>query len=157
MVGGLIACAAFAVIAVIGLTILKNDAPIEVSENANHDVPIDMTNKNLQDHSTPSAKAVVNIDGIITKVGEDGMSYTLDNGMEVVVTEKTVLGITGPTAAPKEEQFFEPTFRVGNGISGYTEDPTANPVFSSFIVLRMTTFFCWVMHVSLYLMRKLYH
>ena len=55
-----------------------------------------MTNKNLQDHSTPSAKAVVNIDGIITKVGEDVMSYTLDNGMEVVVTEKTVLGITGP-------------------------------------------------------------
>ena len=40
----------------------------------------------------------------------------------------TRLGITGPTAAPKEEQFFEPTFRVGNGISGYTEDPTTNPV-----------------------------
>ncbi|MFB2518751.1 hypothetical protein [Lysinibacillus sp. OTC-L20] len=112
-VGSLVACAVIAVLAMV---------------NINHDTPIDLTERIVADHSAPAASAVVNIEGTITEVGEDGLSFTLDNGMEVVVTDKTKIGIDGPTAPPKEEQLFEPTFRVGNLIGGYTEDTSSNPV-----------------------------
>ncbi|MCT1542039.1 hypothetical protein [Lysinibacillus capsici] len=112
-VGSLVACAVIAVLAMV---------------NINHDTPIDLTERIVADHSTPAASALVNIEGTITEVGEDGLSFTLDNGMEVVVTDKTKIGIDGPTAPPKEEQLFEPTFRVGNLIGGYTEDTSSNPV-----------------------------
>ncbi|WBF55291.1 hypothetical protein HXV90_05225 [Lysinibacillus sp. JK80] len=112
-VGSLVACAVIAVLAMV---------------NINHDTPIDLTERIVADHSAPAASALVNIEGTITEVGEDGLSFTLDNGMEVVVTEKTKIGIDGPTAPPKEEQLFEPTFRVGNLIGGYTEDTSSNPV-----------------------------
>lgn len=113
MVGSLAACA---VIAVVALTAINNDASIDLTER------IEVTN------SGPAAKVMLNIEGIITEVGEDGMSFTLDNGMEVVVTDETKLGIDGPTAPAKEEQLFEPTFRVGNLIGGFTEDTAADPV-----------------------------
>lgn len=112
-VGSLIACAVIAVLAIV---------------NINHDTPIDLTERIVADHSAPAASALVNIEGTITEVGEDGLSFTLDNGMEVVVTDKTKIGIDGPTAPPKEEQLFEPTFRVGNLIGGYTEDTSSHPV-----------------------------
>ena len=113
MVGSLVACA---VIAVVALT------------NINNDISIDLTERIVVVNSGPAAKAMVNIEGVITEVGEDGMSFTLDNGMKVVVTDKTKLGIDGPTAPAKEEQLLEPTFRVGNLISGFTEDTNADPV-----------------------------
>lgn len=112
-VGSLVACAVIAVLAMV---------------NINHDTPIDLTERIVANHSAPAASALVNIEGTITEVGEDGLSFTLDNGMEVVVTDKTKIGIDGPTAPPKEEQLFEPTFRVGNLIGGYTEDTSSNPV-----------------------------
>lgn len=112
-VGSLVACAVIAVLAMV---------------NINHDTPIDLTERIVADHSAPAASALVNIEGTITEVGEDGLTFTLDNGMEVVVTDKTKIGIDGPTAPPKEEQLFEPTFRVGNLIGGYTEDTSSNPV-----------------------------
>lgn len=112
-VGSLVACAVIAVLAMV---------------NINHDTPIDLTERIVADHSAPAASALVNIEGTITEVGEDGLSFTLDNGMEVVVTDRTKIGIDGPTAPPKEEQLFEPTFRVGNLIGGYTEDTSSNPV-----------------------------
>lgn len=112
-VGSLVACAVIAVLAMV---------------NINHDTPIDLTERIVADHSAPAASALVNIEGTITEVGEDGLSFTLDNGMEVVVTDKTKIGIDGPTAPPKEEQLFEPTFRVGNLIGGYTEDTSSNPI-----------------------------
>jgi len=112
-VGSLVACAVIAVLAMV---------------NINHDTPIDLTERIVADHSAPAASALVNIEGTITEVGEDGLSFTLDNGMEVVVTDKTKIGIDGPTAPSKEEQLFEPTFRVGNLIGGYTEDTSSNPV-----------------------------
>lgn len=112
-VGSLVACAVIAVLAMV---------------NINHDTPIDLTERIVADHSAPAASALVNIEGTITEVGEGGLSFTLDNGMEVVVTDKTKIGIDGPTAPPKEEQLFEPTFRVGNLIGGYTEDTSSNPV-----------------------------
>ncbi|MEY2373454.1 MULTISPECIES: hypothetical protein [Lysinibacillus] len=112
-VGSLVACAVIAVLAMV---------------NINHDTPIDLTERIVADHSAPAASALVNIEGTITEVGADGLSFTLDNGMKVVVTDKTKIGIDGPTAPPKEEQLFEPTFRVGNLIGGYTEDTSSNPV-----------------------------
>lgn len=112
-VGSLVACAVIAVLAMV---------------NINHNTPIDLTERIVADHSAPAASALVNIEGTITEVGEDGLSFTLDNGMKVVVTDKTKIGIDGPTAPPKEEQLFEPTFRVGNLIGGYTEDTSSNPV-----------------------------
>jgi hypothetical protein len=118
IVGSLVACA---VIAVVVLT------------NINNDVALDLTERIVVEHSGPGAKAMVNIDGVITEVGEDGLSFTLDNGMEVVVTDETELGIDGPTAPPKEDQLFEPTFRVGNLIGGFTEDTTADPVTAAVI------------------------
>ncbi|ACA39989.1 hypothetical protein ACNA06_12500 [Lysinibacillus sp. RSDA_15] len=113
-VGSLVACAVIAVA-----------APLV---NVNNDTALDLTERIVVDHAAPAAKAVVNIEGKITEVGKDGLSFTLDNGMEVVVTDETKLGIDGPTAPPKEEQFFEPTFRVGNLIGGFTEDTTTDPV-----------------------------
>jgi len=118
MVGSLVACA---VIAVVALT------------NINNDAALDLTERIVVDNSGPAAKAMLNIEGVITEVGEDGLSFTLDNGMEVVVTDETELGIDGPTAPPKEEQLFEPTFRVGNLIGGFTEDTTADPVTAAVI------------------------
>ncbi|MDW0116510.1 hypothetical protein QTL97_06160 [Sporosarcina thermotolerans] len=118
VVGSLVACA---VIAVVALT------------NINNGVALDLTERIVVDHLGPAASAVVNIDGVITEVGEDGLSFTLDNGMQVVVTDNTELGIDGPTAAPKEEQLFEPTFRVGNLIGGFTEDTSTDPVTAAVI------------------------
>jgi len=116
MAGSLVACAVIAVVAVVALT------------NTNNDTTLNLTERIVVDNSAPAASALLNIEGIITEVGEDGLSFTLDNGMEVVVTDETKLGIDGPTAPPKEEQLFEPTFRVGNLIGGFTEDTSADPV-----------------------------
>lgn len=121
LVGSLVACAVIAVVAVVTLT------------NINNDAAIDLTDRIVVDNSGPAAKVMLNIEGVIIKVGEDGMSFTLDNGMEVVVTEETKLGINGPTAPPKEEQLFEPTFRVGNLIGGFTENTSASPVTAAVI------------------------
>lgn len=118
IVGSLVACAVIAVVAV---------------TNINNGVALDLTERIVVDHSGPAASAVVNIEGVITEVGEDGLSFTLDNGMQVVVTDETELGIDGPTAAPKEEQLFEPTFRVGNLIGGFTEDTSTDPVTAAVI------------------------
>ena len=112
-VASLVACAVIAVVAMV---------------HTNNDTTIDLTERIVADHSAPAAKALVNIEGIITAVGDDGLSFTLDNGMEVVVTDETRIGIDGPTAPPKEEQLFEPTFRVGNLISGFTENTSSQPV-----------------------------
>ncbi|MFY3792572.1 hypothetical protein ACOQFO_12940 [Ureibacillus sp. MALMAid1270] len=113
MVGVIVACA------VIALVVLLN---------INNNTELDLTERIIVDDSAPAARVMVNIEGVITEVGEDGLSFTLDNGMKVVITDETRMGISGPTAPPKEEQLFEPTFRVGNQIAGYSEDTSANPV-----------------------------
>lgn len=118
IVGSVASCA---VIAIAALT------------NINHDKALDLTERIVVDHTAPAASVLLNIEGFITEVGADGLSFTLDNGMIVVVTDETELGIDGPTAAPKEEQLFEPTFRVGNLIGGFTEDTSANPVTAAVI------------------------
>ncbi|KGR91896.1 hypothetical protein CD30_03035 [Ureibacillus massiliensis 4400831 = CIP 108448 = CCUG 49529] len=122
MVGSFVACIVIAVIAVVTLTNINNDV-----------ASLDLTDRIVVDNSGPAASVMLNIEGVITEVGEDGMSFTLDNGMKVVVTDETELGIDGPTAPPKEEQLFEPTFRVGNLIGGFTEDTSADPVTAAVI------------------------
>ncbi|SHJ92626.1 hypothetical protein SAMN02745912_01629 [Paramaledivibacter caminithermalis DSM 15212] len=89
---------------------------------------IDLTERIVVDPNAPSGDAVVNIEGIIVEVSDDGLSFKLDNGKWVKITDETIIGISGPTAAPKEEQFFEPTFRVGNSIAGFTLDENANEI-----------------------------
>ncbi len=76
----------------------------------------------------PTGSVIVNIEGIITEVSEDGNSFLLDNGKWIEITKDTELGITGPNATPKDEQYFEETFRVGNSIAGFTEDINAETV-----------------------------
>lgn len=81
---------------------------------------IDLTTRIMGDANGVSACAAVNVEGTITEVSKDGLSFKLDNGMWVKVTDETEIGISGPTAAAPEDQLFEPTFRVGNAIAGFT-------------------------------------
>lgn len=81
---------------------------------------VDLTTRIVVDGDAVGGKVAVNIEGTIVEVAEDGMSFKLDNGTWVKVTDETEIGISGPTAAPADEQFFEPTFRVGNAIAGFT-------------------------------------
>jgi hypothetical protein len=113
LAGSLVACIVIAVVAI---------------TNSNNDSALDLTERIVVDNSGPAKSVMLNIEGTITEVGEDGLSFTLDNGMKVVVTDETKLGIDGPTAPPKEEQLFEPTFRVGNLIGGFAEVTSADPV-----------------------------
>ncbi|WP_078380557.1 hypothetical protein [Sutcliffiella halmapala] len=86
-----------------------------------------------------TAKQQVNIDGIITEVSEDGKSFKVGE-LWVTVTEDTVFGITGPTAPDPEDQLLEKEFKVGNAVSGYTnQDITsgnviANNIYNNFSV-----------------------
>ncbi len=86
-------------------------------------VSIDLTTRIVYDENAVMGSVMVNIEGVITEVSDDGMSFKLDNGKWVDVVDDTEIGITGPTAA--KEQFFEPTFRVGNMIAGFTENENA--------------------------------
>ncbi|MFF2177843.1 hypothetical protein ACFVT8_15500 [Lysinibacillus sp. NPDC058147] len=66
-----------------------------------------------------TAKAAVNIEGTITEVSTNGKSFKIGN-LWVTVTNKTQLGINGPTAAKPSEELLQKEFKVGNFISGYT-------------------------------------
>ena len=73
-------------------------------------------------------KQVVNIEGVITEVSEDGTRIKVGEQW-VIITEDTELGITGPNAAPKDEQYFDKEFKVGNSIAGFTlDDPKSDEV-----------------------------
>lgn len=98
------------------------------SSNDNELAKIDLTERIVVDSNAPSGKVIVNIEGVIVEVSDDGLSFKLDNNKWVKITDETEIGITGPTAAPKDKQFFEPTFRVGNSIAGFTLDENANEI-----------------------------
>lgn len=66
-----------------------------------------------------TAKAAVNIEGTITEVSTNGKSFKIGD-LWVTVTNKTQLGINGPTAAKPSEELLQKEFKVGNFISGYT-------------------------------------
>lgn len=80
-----------------------------------------------------TAKAIVNIDGIIEEVSADGLSFRVGD-LWVRVDENTMYGIPGPNALPAEEQLVSSTFLVGNAVSGYTED---DPATGSVYALRI--------------------
>ncbi|MFJ5792655.1 hypothetical protein ACIP9G_21575 [Lysinibacillus sp. NPDC093197] len=71
------------------------------------------------DKPQTTAKAVVNIEGTITEVNANGNSFKIGD-LWVTVTNKTQLGIKGPTAAKPSEELLQKEFKVGNFISGYT-------------------------------------
>lgn len=75
-----------------------------------------------------TAKHMVNIDGIIEEVSEDGKSFRIGE-LWVTVTDATEYGITGPTAPEPSEQLVSKEFKVGNAVSGFTsEDVTSGKV-----------------------------
>ncbi len=74
------------------------------------------------------ADVAVNIEGVITEIGEDGLSFKLDNGKWVYITDDTIIGQTCTSVEQKESLFIEPTFRVGNAIAGFTEDENAERI-----------------------------
>lgn len=88
----------------------------------------DLTERIVVDPNAPNSSVMVNIEGVIVEVSADGLNFKLDNGKWVKVTDETEIGITGPTAAARDEQFFEPTFRVGNAIAGFTLDENGNQI-----------------------------
>ncbi len=82
-----------------------------------------MTGDTLPTEYAIAADVIVNIEGIITEVGEDGLSFRLDNGQWVTVTDTTEIGAGCVSEEAKSLLFFEPTFRVGNSITGFAENP----------------------------------
>ncbi|RXZ82647.1 hypothetical protein EBB07_09090 [Paenibacillaceae bacterium] len=86
-----------------------------------------------------TAKQMVNIDGIISEVSEDGQSFKVGD-LWVTVTKDTEFGITGPTAPEPSEQLLEKEFKVGNAVSGYTAQDvtsgkvTADHIYNNFAV-----------------------
>lgn len=109
------------VLGLMNITMFSGDDTIVTAE-------INLLDRIVIDENAISACAAVNIEGVITQVGEDGLSFKLDNGQWVKVTEATEIGITSPSAADVEEQHFEPTFRVGNMIAGFAENPDEESV-----------------------------
>lgn len=91
-------------------------------------VGFDLTERIVVDENAVSADVMVNIEGVIVEVSEDGYGFKLDSGQWIVVNEETVIGMTAPTAVAKEEQFFEPTFRIGNSVVGFTENEASNEI-----------------------------
>lgn len=97
--------------------------------NVENTKKIDLTDRiKVDPNGGVAGKAVVNIQGVIMEVGSDGLSFMLEDGLWVEVTDETEIGISGPTAAPKEEQLFEPTFRVGNSVEGFTAEDSEKRV-----------------------------
>lgn len=100
---------------IISFGAFSNQKPI-----TNVQVDFDLTERIVVDVNAPSACGAVNIEGVITLVSDNGLSFKLDNGKWIHVSDETEIGITGPTAA--KEQFFEPSFRLGNRIAGWSQD-----------------------------------
>jgi hypothetical protein len=117
---GLAACAILAV----GVIGFNTSQPVAVESG----VTMNLTDRMIVDPNAPAACLVANIEGVIVEVSDDGYSFKLDNGKWVDVTDETEIGITLPTALAKEDQLFEPTFRVGNSIAGFAEDENADRI-----------------------------
>ena len=118
MVLGLAACAVLAV-GIVGFT---PSSKTVVSPQ------IDLTERITIDPNAPSACVMVNLEGTIVEVSDDGLSFKLDNGKWIDIDDNTEYGTSLPTSAAIEDQFLEPTFRVGNAIAGFTEDENADRI-----------------------------
>jgi hypothetical protein len=119
MMTGMVAVTGLALAIVIGSSGMFGgamDEPIAVADNG---VVVD--NETTEEAGHIMGKVAVNIEGVIEEVTEDGMSFRIGDTW-VLVTEETVLGIFGPTAAPEDEQFMADKFEIGNSIAGFTLD-----------------------------------
>lgn len=124
LIVGLAVCMALFV-GVMGTTLnQKNDSSPSTAQNSEVVKVVGNTEINLLDRividpNAPSACVMVNLEGVIVEVSQDGLSFKLDTGQWVTVTDETFIGVTLPTAVAIEDQNLEPTFRVGNSISGF--------------------------------------
>ncbi len=91
------------------------------------------TNEEEQALVEITGDVIVNLEGKITEVSTDGKNFKLENGPWIITDDQTKLGISGPNALPKEDQYFEPTFRVGNSIAGFSETPDGEIIFAQVI------------------------
>lgn len=103
--GGLAACAVFAVCVVSAVQLLKPSDAIAPDTG-----------------STPAihAKVMVNIEGEITAVSDDGKSFQVGD-LWVTVDGNTRFGSPEPTAST-DETLLSKEFKVGNIVAGYTAD-----------------------------------
>lgn len=96
--------------------------------NQSTPLPFDLTDRIVIDENAIMASQMVNIEGIITEVSKDGMSFRLDNGKWIKTTNDTEIGTIATSEEDKAKMLFEPTFRVGNSITGFTEDENAEEI-----------------------------
>lgn len=92
--------------------------------DSSNQVEINNEQEDVNSEISTNGKKAVNIEGVITEVSKDGKKLKVDKQW-IIINEKTIMGITGPTAASKEEQLFEDEFEVGNSIAGFTLDDTS--------------------------------
>jgi len=92
------------------------------------DVTFDLRDRIVIDPNGISACVAVNIEGTIVEVAEDGLSFKLDNGQWIMIDDETEYGTSLPTSAAIEDQFLEPTFRVGNSIAGFASEPEGKKI-----------------------------
>jgi len=79
------------------------------------------------EHSKPpisAIKRVANIDGIIEEVSSDGKSFRIGS-LWVTVTDATQYGIDH-TNDPSNQESVNTILKVGNTVSGYTQDDVAS-------------------------------
>lgn len=101
------------------LTIIPNITPDNNGRDIHGKITPDITEP---DTSPPMTSVIINIEGKIISVSDDGKSFKLDTGLTVIITDETEIGLTGPNAPLQEDQYIEPSFRVGNSISAFTLD-----------------------------------
>ncbi len=104
--------------------------------NNNEYPPIDLTDRIVIEEfsgspemsGSISADMAVNIEGIITEVSKDGLSFKLDNDKWIYITDETIIGQTCTSVEQRDSLFIEPTFRVGNSIAGFTLDESSEKI-----------------------------
>lgn len=75
---------------------------------------------------TEDGKANINITGEIIELSNNKTEFLLDTGLWVKTTKGTQLGIVSEfDEIPLHEQLIEPSFRIGNTIEAYSENPDA--------------------------------
>ncbi len=109
---------------------------VAVFNNNTQYPPIDLTDRIVIEEfsgspefsGSISADVAVNIEGVITEVSKDGLSFKLDNGKWVYITDDTAIGQTCTSVEQKDSLLIEPTFRVGNSIAGFTLDENSEKI-----------------------------
>ncbi|MBO2945260.1 hypothetical protein JJQ72_14875 [Paenibacillus sp. F411] len=96
--------------------------------NQSTHLPFDLTDRIVVEQDAIVADVIVNIEGIITDVSDDGMSFRIDHEKWVTVTNDTEIGTIATSEDNKAKMLFEPTFRVGNLVTGFTEDEHADEI-----------------------------